>query len=194
MDREERVIPRQKEKIRREGAFADAKARVIDMGLTVCFTGHRAIPQEDRKWLAAATEKEIRRLIAAGADRFRAGGAYGFDTVAELKVLELRREFPGIRLELILPCRDQAAKWQLYDRLVYARILERADSAEYVSEEYTPSCMLARDRELIRGCDFCVAYQRNNTGGTAYTVRNAEAAGIPVIHLKADGLDKKSGT
>lgn len=166
------------------------------MGLTVCFTGHRTIPGKDRKWLAEVTEQEIRRLIAAGADRFRAGGAYGYDTVAELKVLELRREFPGIRLELILPCRNQADRWQLYDRLVYSRILERADSVEYVTEEYTPNCMLARDRELIRGCDVCVAYLRNKTGGTAYTVRTAESEGIRVIRLAppADGLDKKSGT
>ena len=153
------------------------------MGMTVCFTGHRTIAYTDRKWLPEQTEKIIRQLIAAGADRFRAGGAIGFDTVAELKVLELKAEFPQIRLELILPCRDQTKKWQEHDRYIYGLILERADSVQYVSQEYTPTCMLDRNRVLLSGSDVCIAYLTRSTGGTAYTVRNAQQQGVRVIRL-----------
>ena len=159
------------------------------MGLTVCFTGHRTIPKEDRRWLADAAEREIRRQISRGADCFRAGGAFGFDTVAALKVLELKKEFPNIRLELILPCRDQTRKWSPYDRMVYGRILRRADRTEYVSEDYTPSCMLERDRALVKGSDVCVAYQKKTTGGTAYTVQYAESVGVQVVRLADGGTD-----
>ena len=159
------------------------------MGLTVCFTGHRTIPKEDRPWLAAAAEREIRRQVAMGADCFRTGRAFGFDTVAALKVLEVKKEFPNIRLELFLPCRDQTRKWHMYDRLVYARILRRADRTEYVSDSYTPYCMLVRDRELVTGSDVCVAYLKKPTGGTAYTVQYAESVGVRVVRLANVGQD-----
>lgn len=162
------------------------------MEMTVCFTGHRTIAPEDARSLAEVTEREIRRLIGLGAVRFRAGGACGFDTVAALKVLELKKEFPEIRLELILPCHDQDKKWRVNERLIYARILEHADSVSYTSEKYTSRCMLARDRELVKGSDVCVAYLRRQSGGTAYTVRFAKSEGVEVINLVdiPDGLDK----
>lgn len=153
------------------------------MGLTVCFTGHRKIPERDRAQLAIKTENEIRQQIYSGADRFRVGGAYGFDLLVEVILVKLRREFPHIRMELILPCRDQAIKWSSYNKLVYKRLLEEADHVEYLYERYRSGCMLARDRLLLQGSDLCIAYQRRSSGGTAYTVKQATKAGIPVIHL-----------
>lgn len=79
--------------------------------LTVCFTGHRHMEREEALRLPALLDSVIRELYNRGARIFRAGGAQGFDTVAALKVLELREQLPGLRLELILPCRDQTAGW-----------------------------------------------------------------------------------
>ena len=157
--------------------------------LVVCFTGHRRIDAQEALRLPAALDAVIRELYDRGARVFRAGGAMGFDTVAALKVLEVKKEFPNIRLELFLPCRDQTRKWYLYDRLVYARILRRADRTEYASDSYTPYCMLARDRELVTGSDVCVAYLKKPTGGTAYTVQYAESVGVRVVRLANVGQD-----
>ncbi|MBR5601265.1 MAG: DUF1273 family protein, partial [Clostridia bacterium] len=74
---------------------------------TVCFTGHRNIAREHMIALPALLKAEIARQAEAGAVHFRAGGAVGFDTLAALCVLEQKKYYPQIKLDLILPCRDQ---------------------------------------------------------------------------------------
>ena len=81
------------------------------MAKTVCFTGHRDIDVSSASILPAILKSTMRKMVARGARRFLAGGAMGFDTLAALCVLELKAEFPDIRLELILPCRNQMQRW-----------------------------------------------------------------------------------
>ena len=81
----------------------------------VCFTGHRVIPQTEHAALKRRLRQEILRQIEAGATHFRAGGALGFDTMAAQTVLELREQYPFIRLELVLPCPSQPDRWQAQD-------------------------------------------------------------------------------
>ena len=71
---------------------------------TCCFTGHRRLPSEEIPVLRKRLEEEIRRLYREGFHYFAAGGALGFDTLAALAVLSLRKELPGLRLILVLPC------------------------------------------------------------------------------------------
>ena len=154
---------------------------------SVCFTGHRELSPEECALVAARLPALLRRLSAECRTRdFYAGGALGFDTLAALAVLDLRdgKHLP-VSLRLILPCRDQSSRWSLEDRAVYAEILTRADSAAVMSPAYYNGCMLVRDRELVDRADLCVCCLRPGceTGGTAYTVRCAHRAGIPVINL-----------
>ncbi|MBE6633389.1 MAG: DUF1273 domain-containing protein, partial [Ruminococcaceae bacterium] len=82
---------------------------------TVCFTGHRHISPQEREPLETALSREILQQIQQGATCFRAGGAVGFDTMAALAVLKHRCDYPDIRLELILPCPSQPARWSAED-------------------------------------------------------------------------------
>ena len=140
---------------------------------TVCFTGHRNICPEHMLRLPALLESTLRSLIEQGANCFRAGGAMGFDTLAALKVLELRQEYPAVSLHLYLPCRDQTRGWDEMSRRAYRYVLERADHVRYISEQYTQTCMLQRDRALVDGSDLCLAYCTRNRGGTFYTCSDA---------------------
>ena len=140
---------------------------------SVCFTGHRSIEGADAKIIPALLKGAIRQAISRGAYRFLAGGAMGFDTIAALCVLELKAEFPHIKLELILPCKNQAQKWSDRNRLVYDMIAERADRVEYLHEHYTPTCMHDRNRRLVDDSDLTIAYLVHSGGGTAYTVAYA---------------------
>ena len=79
-----------------------------------CFTGHRTIPAKDFDLVRRGLEDEIDRLAEEGVEQFYAGGALGFDTLASLTVLMLKRRHQGIRLTLVLPCRDQAEKWESF--------------------------------------------------------------------------------
>ena len=154
-----------------------------ERGLTVCFTGHRNIAHEDAVRLPALLDGTLTDLIGRGATVFRAGGAIGFDTVAALKVLELKERYPHIRLELILPCRNQTEYWEGTAVRTYQYILKRADSHLFLFDTYFDGCMLERDRRLVDGSDVCVAYCNRSRGGTAYTFTQALRAGLEVINL-----------
>ena len=155
---------------------------------TVCFTGHRTVPREHAFSLPRVLEREILDLVERGATVFRTGGARGFDTVAALKVLELREIYPQIELELILPCRNQTERWGDADIRTYNHVLSRADRHKYLMETYTDGCMQARNRQLVQGSDVCVAYCYQNRGGTLYTMTYALKQGLEVINL-AELLD-----
>ncbi len=148
-----------------------------------CFTGHRAIPDAHIIKLPELLDTELERLIVGGVTVFRGGGALGFDTLAELKVLEKRNKYGFISLELILPCRDQAKGWSERNRGIYEYIARAADKVEYVTDTYTPYCMHERNRRLVNGSDFCVAYCASLSGGSAYTCRYAKKKGVEVINL-----------
>ena len=112
-----------------------------DKEKTCCFTGHRIIPQKDRGFLKEETEKICLGLIEKGYENFIAGGALGFDTLAEKCVLKLKEKYPNIKLILAIPCKDQHKSWTKKDKETYEEILNLADDKIYVSESYTPECM-----------------------------------------------------
>ena len=155
----------------------------LEKGMTVCFTGHRQIPYAAAVEIPTLLDRVLTDLCERGATTFRAGGAIGFDTVAALKVLELKERYPHIRLELILPCRNQTEYWEETAVRTYQYVLNRADSHLFLFDTYFDGCMLERDRRLVEGADICVAYCTRSRGGTAYTFTQALRAGLEVINL-----------
>ena len=150
---------------------------------TVCFTGHRQIPFEVAARLPELLENVIADLHERGAVAFRTGGAMGFDTLAALKVLDMRKKFPDIRLELILPCRNQTDRWDAASKQTYHYIMREANHCRFLYDTYFEGCMLERDRRLVAGSDVCVAYCAHNQGGTAYTFACAMKEGLEVVNL-----------
>lgn len=150
---------------------------------TVCFTGHRNIERAHMLALPELLKAEIARQVKAGAVHFRAGGAIGFDTLAALCVLEQKKLYPQIKLDLILPCRNQDAEWNESNRQAYRFVLQSADSVSYVRERYSQGCMLERDRRLVEGSDVCVAFLTKSRGGTAYTAAYALKNGLEFVNL-----------
>ncbi len=156
-----------------------------------CFTGHRSFsdsPKEIRELLNVLLDN----LITGGYTVFRAGGALGFDMLAAETVLAKKENGRNIRLELILPCPEQAERWNAESKLRYRRILSLADDKRYIADKYTPTCMHERNRSLVDGASLCIAYQKREKGGTAYTCHYAEKQGLRVINL-ATYLAAKSG-
>lgn len=144
---------------------------------TCCFTGHRALPPEERGAIAYQLEQTVIMLIQAGIRFFGAGGARGFDTLAAQTILKLRRKYPHIKLILVLPCLSQTQGWQDEDIKVYESINTAADKVTYTSEKYTQGCMHKRNRHLVDHSSICVCYLTEDRGGTAYTVNYAKKAG-----------------
>ena len=150
---------------------------------TCCFTGHRALPPEERGAIAYQLEQTVIMLIQAGIRFFGAGGARGFDTLAAQTILKLQREYPQIKLILVLPCLSQTRGWRDEDIKVYERIKAAANKITYTSENYTQGCMHKRNRHLVDHSSICVCYLTEDRGGTAYTVNYAKKQGLKVINL-----------
>ncbi len=154
---------------------------------TCCFSGHRNIPHCDLKKIANRTKEAIISSIHGGYCFFGAGGALGFDTLAAKAVLELKAQYPEIKLILVLPCKDQTARWSEKDTAEYERIKSGADKVVYTSEHYYNGCMQKRNRHLVDHSSLCICYLTSDTGGTAYTVDYARKVGCRVINLAEKG-------
>ena len=147
------------------------------------FTGHRWVPEQELTRLRRRLIDTVETLYAEGYRTFCAGGALGFDRMAADIVLALRQRYPDLSLLLMVPCRDQAARWGAVDREIYERQLRDADEVRVLSERYHDGCMRERNRRMIDLADCCVAYVTSSHSGSAQTVRMAEARGIPVVNL-----------
>ena len=143
---------------------------------TCCFSGHRQVSEED---VRARLKHSIIRAIDDGYVYFKAGGATGFDTLAALTVLELKKEHPNIKLILVLPCVVKT------DEL----ISKNCDEIVYTSDHYYRGCMHKRNRQLVENSSLCICYLKEKTGGTAYTVNYAKEQGLKVINLVGDDID-----
>ena len=150
---------------------------------TCCFTGHRKIPSDQLESVTQRLRDAVIASIQDGYLYFGAGGALGFDTLAAKIVLELRTIYPEIKLILVLPCLDQAEKWNEEDKEEYERIKSLADKVVYTSGNYFNGCMQRRNRHLIDNSSLCICYLTERIGGTAYTVNYARDKGCMVVNL-----------
>lgn len=148
-----------------------------------CFTGHRRISAKVIETLEWDLQKTIEGLIEKGYTTFLVGGALGFDTLAAIVILRLKRENPNVKLVLVLPCLNQTNGWSENDIRIYEKIKEKCDKFIYTSQEYTSDCMFKRNRYLVDNSSICISYCKNTRSGTGYTVRYAKSKGLEVINL-----------
>lgn len=150
---------------------------------TCCFSGHRIISNNDYDKVYNDTKKAVISLIEKGVIYYDAGGALGFDTLAAQVILDLKKEYPQIKLILVLPCVNQTMKWNQRDIEVYDDIKSKADKVVTLSECYYEGCMQARNRYLVQGSNYCVCFLKNVYSGTGYTVRYAEQQGLTILNV-----------
>lgn len=117
---------------------------------------------------------QIRSLIKNGAEDFFSGMALGVDTWAAEAVLQLKDEFPQIRLNAVIPCPEQSDKWSVENRCRYNSILEQCSKKITISPQYSRGCMLKRNKALVELCDVLVAVFDGIKGGTMQTVNYAK--------------------
>ncbi|WP_305117241.1 SLOG family protein [Acutalibacter muris] len=113
--------------------------------------------------------------------------SHKFDTLAAKTILQLRKQYPQIKLILVLPCVSQADRWPPADIAAYQEIMEQADKVVYTSQKYTRDCMFKRNRHLVDYSSVCICYLNKETGGTAYTVKYAQKCGLQIINI-AEGF------
>ena len=135
---------------------------------TCAFTGHRTL---EKDFSLRVLKKEIKALIERGVEVFYNGMAMGFDLSAAEAVISFKRKFPQVKLIACIPCPAQDKYYSDKDKKRYAKLCSQADEMLVLSKEYTPYCMLSRDRYMADRADVLLTYCKKDTGGTAYTVQ-----------------------
>lgn len=161
------------------------------MDMTTCaFTGHRP---KSFPWkydeadpncvlLKEVLTAQISKLADRGVTDWFSGMAQGTDLGAAEAVLSLRKERPAMRLHCILPCEGQEIQWAASAQERYHSILRRADEVIYVNREYSPKCMMERNRYMVdRSSILLAVYNGTQRSGTGATVRYARKLSREII-------------
>jgi uncharacterized phage-like protein YoqJ len=135
------------------------------------FTGHRVLREDfDREILVDC----IRHVIECGADTFYCGMAIGFDLIAASALLELKKEYPFVKLVACIPCQGQEKYYVDEYKQMYYDVLSNCDEVNVLAKNYYKGCMHVRDNYMVDNCDAVIAYMYEESGGTHYTVKYAE--------------------
>lgn len=141
------------------------------------FTGHRNVRDDlDLNVLTSV----IKNLIEKGYATFLNGMAKGFDLIAAQCVLQLKEQYPHIKLIACVPCPDQDKYFSKEDKITYRKVLDCCDEVKLLSNRYHKGCMLLRDRFMVDNSSCIVAYFRGDEGGTQYTLSYSEDKEIEV--------------
>ena len=155
---------------------------------TCCFTGHRVIPEKDLPGILKRTEQAVRQLIERGVVFFGVGGAIGYDTEAAKLLFRLRAtDYPQIKVILVYPFEGFTSRWSDEQRAEYARLLPQYDKAVCVAQRASREAYLERDRHLVNGSAYCIAYCTRDSGGTAYTLRYARQQELKIFNTASEG-------
>ena len=135
---------------------------------TCAFTGHRNLSDD---FSVKELDKQIEEVIKKGVEIFYNGMAMGFDLLAAERVLAVKRKFPQIKLIACVPFYGQEKYFSETDKKRYDKILKKADEVVTLSEKYYKGCLHERNRYMAERGDILIAYCKEETGGTAYTVK-----------------------
>ncbi len=161
---------------------------------TCCFTGHRAekLPWRDNDQARGCLELKkviadvISTLYDGGFRHFICGMATGADIYFGEAVVALRSEHPDVTLEAAVPFSGQERRWSPYWKKRYARLAEECDKVTVLHSEYTPTCMMDRNRYMVDRSRVLVAAYNGSAGGTRSTMLYAIRQGLEVIELPVE--------
>ena len=107
---------------------------MLNKKITACFTGHREISYGQK--ISAALDNIIEMLYRNGVIYYGAGGACGFDMLAEKAVLRARERHSEIKLILVLPCKNHDKYWSIENKTEFDMILKKPTRSS-ISENIT---------------------------------------------------------
>lgn len=150
--------------------------------MNISFTGHREF---DRERFEGALYRRILELASSTPITFWSGMAVGFDLSAAEAVLKARDWGADVRLNCVVPYVGQSLFFNDADTERYESIIRRANRVITLAEEYHRDVFFRRNDYLIEQADMLIAYFNGNfsSGGTAYTIRKARHARIPIENL-----------
>ena len=100
-------------------------------------------------------------------------------------VLELKKDFPDLKLIGALPCKTQEKFWNAKDKKIYREMLTKLDAIRCIYDEYIGAeCMIERNKYMVNNSSLLIALYNNISGGTKFTVDYAKKQGLEVVIIK----------
>lgn len=160
------------------------------------FVGESLLPFGFDESGVSCTEHRLRnellRLIGQENVRhFITGMTLGTDLYAAEIVLELRRHYPDITLESVIPYETQAVKWTFAQRERYYDIAAQCDEETMLQTHYSPGCIDKCGRYMTDRADVVLAVCTNRPGRAARMVSYARNQGKTVVILNPTALEKE---
>lgn len=159
--------------------------------ISCCFSGHRpgklpwgsneqdprCLALKQRLWDAVTTAYE------AGYRHFICGMAQGCDLYFCELVLALRKQHSDVSVEAAIPCPTQARGWRAAEQQRWQALVGRCDVETVVQENYTPDCMLRRNRYMVDHASLLIAVHDGQSGGTQRTMEYAMRRGLDIVDI-----------
>lgn len=166
----------------------------MEKACTCTFTGHR---ENKLPWRGDETDARCIRLkerifdaveavFQSGVRHYICGMANGCDMYFAEAVIRLREEHPDVTLEAAIPCEGQSGRWSAAQRKRYDRIAAECDYRTVIQREYTPDCMLRRNRYMADASAVLIAAYNGSPGGTRSTLLYAIRQGLQIIEIPVE--------
>jgi len=154
------------------------------------FSGHRELPKDKMNDIFTVTRQQITNAVVNYSIKdFYAGGAVGFDMIAAMMVLSIKRgKYNHINLHLILPTPDYGRfQWKTVQEIEYYRlILQGVKTVETISPTTYTGINFVRNKRLVElGCNLGIVYAepKHESGGTYSTIKMAQKDGTRIINI-----------
>ena len=159
--------------------------------ITCCFSGHRPVKlpwgaREDDPAcvkLRQEIESRIEGIYEAGYRHFICGMAIGCDMYFAEAVLALKQLHEDVTLEAAIPCATQPERWSRPLRERYNSLIDRCSSVKVLQLDYSPDCMMRRNKYMVDNADLLISVYDGSGGGTGHTVKYAESKNLRIMPL-----------
>ena len=167
----------------------------MDSEQTACtFTGHR---EEKLPWksneidprcvkLKEQISDSVESVYRSGIRHFICGMATGGDMYFCEAVMALRASHEDVTLEAAIPYERQSEGWSEALRKRYAKLVADCDYYTLVQKDYSPDCMMRRNRYMVDNSSVLIAAYGGKPGGTMNTLLYALRRGLEIIELSVE--------
>jgi len=140
---------------------------------------------------AKVKEQTINLIEDLAVIHFISGMDIGVEQYAAEIVLDLKKIYPKITLEGVLPFETQASKWSEFQRDKYYSIMKRSDKETLFQYHYTDDCIKKHNQYIINKSKFVILVCNGVTNRVGKLISYAKSIGRVVFIVDMVTLDIK---